>query len=174
MDRHEIRARREAAGRHWAIGLALAYLVGGMVAFGMRDQGSGLDFVSCFIGLPGGYVTGWAGAHSHGGMAFGTVVSGAAILATFGSILGRQQPRLWPVVAGWAVFAVTVTAWAILQYDTVEDAVAKNGSLLAYAWFGGMVSLQVVPIVAALVVALLPSRTPRTGAGSRRPRRSST
>lgn len=80
------------------------------------------------------------------------IVAGAIVMCLAGWAMDRLRCR-WPVVLGlWLVIAAAICVRAVSQYPTIERAMAKNGSWLAYIYASSNLGLTLASAVMIVVV----------------------
>lgn len=79
---------------------------------------------------------------------------GCALMGGAGRLLEclAASRALW--LATWLVFGVSTCALSLAQFDSIEAAVAKNGSLGAYIAFASQLGTYAATIVTLLVAAV--------------------
>jgi hypothetical protein len=99
-----------------------------------------------------------------------TLLAGSVVMLLAGAVLDLLRVSFLAFLAALLLAGISVAGFTISRFPTYESALAKNGSLVAYLIFGGMIGLYlaVAVTVPARILSLIVLRLRHGRSGERK------
>ena len=128
----------------WGMGCLLGFSAPGD-EYGLFALGSLLGVWVAFL-LPS--------LHSPAGALLPVLAVGCGLMYGFGCLLDRLHARVAFWLCAWSVCGVAAVLLLLSNFATYEQAIARNGSLLAYLVCGSQLGAAAATLLAGIVAAV--------------------